>query len=115
MTSVKTEKYKRAQEKVRKIRGFHSHFIAFIIVNIIIFIIKTNIYRVLSNTLDTVDFNFGSWLNWNFGITVILWALVLLIHGLYVHDFKLKIIKEWEERKIRQIIEKENKNNPNRI
>jgi len=99
------EKYERARKKVNDIKGFHKHLTAYIIVNIILLLIKANIMDAFSD--HEFDWNFESWLRWNTYGTAILWGIGLLIHGLYVYRHKFGFLKNWEERKIREIIEKE--------
>jgi len=46
-------------------------------------------------------------LDWNVYLTPALWGIGLAMHGIYVFHGKIKFIKSWEERKINEIIEKE--------
>ena len=107
METKKRLKYRRAKKKVKDIKGFYKHVTAFVIVNIIFFIFKTRIFqRVLSET-NTADFNIESWLNWNYGINMLLWGIVLLTHGLYAHRYKFSFIKSWENKKMRELMNKD--------
>lgn len=99
------EKYDNARKKVNAIKGFHSHLTAYIIVNIVLLLLKANVVSALAD--QDIDWNFEKWLNWNSWGTVIFWGIGLLIHGLYVYRHKFRFLKNWEERKIREILEEE--------
>ncbi len=99
------EKYDNARKKVNAIKGFHSHLTAYIVVNIVLLLLKANVISALAD--QDIDLNLERWLQWNSWSTVILWGIGLLIHGIYVYRHKFKFLKNWEERKIREIIEEE--------
>ena len=103
------EKYERARKKVDAIKGFHKHITAYIIVNFFLFVIKSNIMSAFAD--KQFDWNFDSWLQLNTYGTLVLWGIGLGIHGLYVYRHKFKFIRNWEDRKIREIMEKEENEN----
>ena len=103
------DKYERAKKKVNAIKGFHKHLTAYIIVNFILILIKTNIMTAFAD--KEFDWNFEAWLQWNTWGTVVLWGIGLAIHGIYVYRHKFKFLRNWEERKIREIIQKEEEEN----
>jgi len=106
MKDTEQTKYDRAKKKVDAIKGFYKHLRAYVIVNLIILIIKINIVNYISGgDLDTI--NFHKMLDWNVYLTPALWGIGLAMHGIYVFHGKIKFIKSWEERKINEIIEKE--------
>lgn len=106
MKNSEETKYDRAKKKVDAIKGFYSHLKAYIIVNVILFILKANIVSYIAGgELDTVDFH--KMLDWNTYITPVLWGIGLALHGIYVFHGKIGLIKNWEERKIRAYMEKE--------
>lgn len=107
------EKYDQARKKVNAIKGFHSHLTAYIIINVVLLILKADVISALADA--DIDFNFEKWLHWNSWGTAILWGIGLLIHGLYVYRNKFKFLKNWEERKIREIIEKEDAEQRNKF
>ncbi|MCW5519773.1 2TM domain-containing protein [Aureitalea sp. L0-47] len=107
-TSVQ-EKYERARKKVDAIKGFHKHITAYIIVNIFLILIKTNVISAFGDKEFVLKLD--PWMELNTYGTLIIWGIVLGIHGLYVYRHKFKFLKRWEERKIREIIEKEEKEN----
>ena len=103
------EKYDRARKKVKDIKGFHSHLTAYIIVNIIFLLIRGRVLEIFYSEGATWDLDV--WLRWNMWGTAVLWGIGLAIHGIYVYRHKFRFLKRWEERKIREILEKEERDN----
>lgn len=93
---VNQERYDRARKRVKRITGFYSHLVVFIIVNIMIVII--NIQQ-----LDPGE----SYFKWQNFTTLFLWGIGVMAHGLSVFMPTIVLGKNWEERKIREIMEKE--------
>ena len=104
------EKYERAKKRVKQIKGFYGHLRLYILINLMILIGR---YLVLEYLIDpsvqTEDFN--NWLNWNTYISPILWGIALTIHGLVVFSNHFPIFnKNWEEKKIRELMKEEEQN-----
>lgn len=92
-------RYKEAQKEVKKIKGFYTHAIVYIVVNI--FIVYVNI-----SNLDEGE----TYFHWKNFTTAIFWGLGLLAHGLSVFLPTIVLGKDWEERKIREFMENERSN-----
>ncbi|WP_295220803.1 2TM domain-containing protein, partial [uncultured Chryseobacterium sp.] len=89
ITGDKDKAYERAEKRVKEIKGFYGNLISYCIV--IPFLIIIN----LITTPDNIWFFFPM-LGWGIGVTA---------HGMSV----FAIGKKWEERKIREILEKRNR------
>ena len=91
----KEEAYLRAQKKVKDMEGFYWHAAVYIIVNLFLIFI--------------IGFNSGSF--WHFGTfaTPIFWGIGLLFHFLSVFGKDFIFGKNWEERKIKEYMDKEKK------
>ena len=86
------ERYRRAKERVEEIKSFYSHLFIYIIVNLALFII---------NMLTSPN---SLWFYWPlFG-----WGIGLLIHAFSVFGTKM-FLKDWEEKKIKELMEKDKK------
>lgn len=107
MESFDRDKYERARKKVDAIKGFHSHLKAFIIINLFILLIRANFLSLFR--IDSFDPQFERWLDWNVWGTFVIWGIALLLHGIYVYRFNFGFIKRWEERKIREYLNQQNK------
>lgn len=94
----KENAYLRAEKRVKELKGFYWHAFWYVVVNIFIFIMIGR----------------GSgWNIWHFGTlaTPLFWGIGLGFHALSVFGKNLVFSKDWEERKIREYMEDENKHN----
>ncbi len=91
------ERYNIAYKRVKRIKGFYVHALVYVLVNI--FIVTKNYY---GNTQSNP--NFWSWINFN---TALFWGIGLAAHGLSVFGKNIFFGKNWEERKIQELMEKE--------
>ena len=86
------ERYYEAQKKVKEIRGFYEHLMVYILCNPIVIVV---------NLMTSPGY---LWFIW----CVMGWGIGLIAHGLKAFEFSPFFNKEWEERKIQEILEKEN-------
>jgi hypothetical protein len=99
---AKEEKYLKAKKKVESIKGFYRHLVVYMIVNGVITIVKIISNMGNGDSLNEAIFNIGTFVQW------VPWGIGLLIHGLVVFEvFKFLLGKNWEERKIKELMEKE--------
>ena len=87
----KDESYIRAKNRVEEVKGFYSHLITYIIVNVFLAII---------NFFTTPGF-------WWFLFISFFWGIGLVAHGSSVFLKKGIFSKEWEDKKIKEYMEKE--------
>ena len=92
-------KYQEALKRVKKIKGFYTHAIVYVIINIMIVII--NIQNL--NEGETY-FQFKNFM------TAFFWGIGLLAHGLSVFVPNWIMGQNWEDRKIKEFMEKEKAN-----
>ena len=80
------KKLLRAQARVKELKRFYSHLI---------------LYLVIMGLLFFIDYSDGGnwWVQW----PIIGWGIFVVIHGINVS----KIGKNWEDKKIEEIMEKE--------
>lgn len=85
-------KYKRAQARVKQLRHFYTSVVTFVFVNILLVII--NYFSDPTNL-------------WFYWVTAI-WGLVLIVQAVNTFTIRNKQIgDDWEERKIKELLEKE--------
>ena len=96
--SMKKVQYQEALRRVKKIKGFYIHLLVYIMVNTLI---------VFTNSND--DFFNGNKDFWIFETfsTALFWGIGLTAHGLSVFGRNLFFGENWEERKIKEFMEKE--------
>jgi hypothetical protein len=92
-------KYQEALKRVKKIKGFYTHAIVYVIINIMIVII--NIQNL--NEGETY-FQFKNFM------TAFFWGIGIVAHGLSVFVPNWIMGQNWEERKIKEFMEKEKAN-----
>lgn len=99
-----SEKYLRAQKRVKAIKGFYWHFAIYIIVCLFITISKVNRNILNGESLwDSIwdTSTFFVWIPWGVGVA---------FHALGVFGIPFLFNKEWEEQKIKKFMEEEEKN-----
>jgi len=98
------QNYIKAKKRVKEIKGFYIHLSTYVIINI--FISGVIIYGLISSgdSLNETISNFGVYSTWIF------WGIGIFFHWLGVFGFKsLGFGKDWEERKIKEFMDKEEK------
>lgn len=96
----KDARYYAAQKKVKSITGFYIHFTIYVFVNIFLCI---QIYMSSKN-------EFWRWESFS---TALFWGIGILSHGTSVFGSNLLFGKNWEDRKIKEIMEKDKSKNAN--
>jgi hypothetical protein len=92
------ERYQRAAKRVKRIKGFYSHAVVYVVINIMIIVINIQ-------SLDDGE----SYFQWRNFLTLFFWGIGLTAHGLSVFLPNIIMGKDWEENKIKELMEK-NKN-----
>ncbi len=86
------EKYERARKRVKDIKDFYRDLISYAAINLMLIIIN----------LVTSPRNL--WFYW----VTIFWGIAVLLHAIKVFVLKGRFLgEEWEEKKVREIMEKE--------
>lgn len=101
------QKYERAKKRVKEIKGFHNHLLAYLIVNIFLIVGRLVVLQYVD--FENKDEGFQDWMAWNTYLMPILWGIGLMIHGLVVFKLKGQYFKNWEEKKIKEIMDNEEK------
>ncbi|MEZ4787571.1 MAG: 2TM domain-containing protein [Flavobacterium haoranii] len=89
-------RYKEAQKRVKRIKGFYTHATIYVVVNIMIFVINAREIPAGESIFQ-----------WRTLMTPLFWGIGLLSHGLSVFLPNYILGKDWEERKIKEFMEKE--------
>jgi hypothetical protein len=87
------EKYEEAKKRVKELKDFYRNLITYVAVNIFLIVI---------NLITSPD---SLWFYW----VTIFWGIGIVLHASKVFILKGKFLgKEWEEKKIKEMMEKEN-------
>lgn len=84
-------RYLNAQKRVREIRSFYAHLISYVAVNVVIII-----FNILYHELGYMKIIVNQF------YSLIIWGIIVLIHAGFVF-----FGKDWEQRKIRKLMDKE--------
>jgi len=100
---IKEDNYLRAKKKVKALKGFYWHLAIYIVINGF-----NTVNRVFVN-MNHGDSYIDALLSIEMFFIWVPWGLGLLIHGLVVFDvFSFLLGKNWEQRKIKELMEKDN-------
>jgi hypothetical protein len=90
------ELYKLAQKRIKEIKGFYIHLIVYVVVNIFLFVINSSLL-----SKGNINIHFG-----NFNLAFF-WGIGVAAHCASVFGPNLFLGKKWEEKKIKEILDKE--------
>jgi hypothetical protein len=115
MSDYNQEKaYGKAKKRLEDEKGFYTHLTVYIVINIVLLFFMSKLTAFIG--ADPNDPDFKNWKLWNTFLTPILWGIALLGHGLWVFKekfflkkfFKKSIFsKDWEDRKIKEFMDKD--------
>ena len=86
-------KYQQAKKRVNEVKGFYIHLLIYLLVNIGLIITR---HAIKGEKFGSVDNYY----------TAFFWGVGLLAHGLSVFLPNFILGKDWEARKIRQLMDK---------
>ncbi|MEX0315023.1 MAG: 2TM domain-containing protein [Allomuricauda sp.] len=96
-------KYERATKRVKELKGFYNHLKIFVIINGLFYLIKSGwLTPIMPDGFPTEAYYFD-WIDAN----VLIWGVIVVIHGLTLYRHKLPFVKKWEERQIKKIMEQD--------
>ena len=84
------DRFELAKKRVDDLKGFYQHLLSFVMVNVILFLI------------DVATSPGDYWFYW----VTLFWGIGLFSHGMAVFGFNGILGRDWEERKIREYMEK---------
>jgi uncharacterized integral membrane protein len=95
---IEKDRYERATKRVKRIKSFYTHAVVYVVINIMIVIINIQ-------NMDAGE----SYFQWQNFTTLFFWGIGLLAHALSVFTPNFFLGKDWEERKIKELMEKDKK------
>lgn len=95
---ISQERRDKAVKQVKKIKGFYSHLLVFIVINLMIVVINVQ-------NLEPGE----SYFQYRNFITLGSWGIGLAAHGLSVFLPGFILGKDWEERKIKELMKDDEK------
>ena len=97
------EHFLRAKRRVKAIKGFYTHLMIYLFMNLIISTINMFFNHDIhdSKTFFMALTHFSTYMTW------IIWGIGLLAHGINVFWLTSSRYSKWEERKIQEIMKQE--------
>lgn len=99
MENLDEIKYQEAVKRVKKIKGFYTHLAVYMVINIALLILK---FQKLDESESIFKLNYFS--------TPFFWGIGLAAHGLSVFLPTMLLGQNWEEKKIKELMDKEKNN-----
>ena len=93
-------KYLNAKKRVKQVKGFYIHALVFVLVNAFIIMMKVINRQHVAGEPQIKISQF---------LTIIIWGVGLVAHGLSVFLPNFILGKNWEEKKIRELMDKDKK------
>ena len=93
-------KYLNAKKRVKQVKGFYIHALVFVLVNAFIIMMKVINGQHVAGEPQIKISQF---------LTIIIWGVGLVAHGLTVFLPNFILGKNWEEKKIRELMDKDKK------
>jgi hypothetical protein len=91
VAEIEDERYKAAKARVQQLRAFYTHLATFVVINI---------FLIVLNLITDPD---ELWFYW----VTLGWGVGLVLHGLQVFGSGSIFGRGWEERKIKQYMERD--------
>jgi hypothetical protein len=90
-------KYELAYKRVKRIKGFYIHVLVYVLVNT---------FNIVS-TYNSSELGSEIFIRWETFSTALFWGIGLLAHGLSVFGRDLFFGSDWEEKKIKEFMDKD--------
>ena len=97
-SNLEEQKYIRAKKKVKAIKGFYVHLTVYILVNLFLII-----------TRSFSDGGFEDLWQWQTYNTAIFWGIGIVFHAFNVFGMNFLLGSNWEDRKIKEMMDKDKK------
>jgi hypothetical protein len=87
--NTEDKKYQKARERVRRLRGFYIHLVVYVLINTMLFLLN------IATSPDIL------WFYW----PLLGWGIGIAMHAFFVFGFGRWFGPDWEENKIKEIME----------
>jgi len=107
MKTKPTTKFGRAKQRLKSVKAFYSHLIVFVLIACITLLIRSAVLAFFIG--KTSDPNFVTWIDLNIFINLAIWGAIVIIHAFWIFGHTIPFFKNWEEQKIKEYMEEEDK------
>lgn len=92
-----------AKKRVAEIKGFFRHLKIFLVVNGGLFILKKGwLLPLLPDGFPQETYYF-EWVD----LHIVIWGIILAVHGITLYRHKITFLKKWEDRQIKKYMDEE--------
>lgn len=95
--------YQRAKKRTEALRKFYKHLIIYVVVNIVISSYKVNEYLDKGYSFEEALFNIDTLAVW------VVWGVFVLLQAFRTFNPSMVLGTDWEERKIREYMDENNR------
>jgi len=110
METKKFQKYERAVKHVRELKEFYQHVAVYVGFVILLLIFKDRIVDFILTNTENTSSGFLDWIHVNINLIPFLWGAAVLAHGIYVFRWKFTFFRDWEAKKIQELMEEGEQN-----
>ncbi|MEM1256999.1 MAG: 2TM domain-containing protein [Bacteroidota bacterium] len=103
MTKSIETKRELAKKRVAEYKGFFRHLKVFIFINGLFYLFKTGWLESIMPEGFPQEAYYFDWVDLN----VIIWGVILIVHGLTLYRHRLTFLKKWEDRQIRKYMDQD--------
>lgn len=90
--------FKEAQKRVKAIKGFYVHLVVYLVINPVVFILNTRNDGIIEGLTELSSYS-----------SMFFWGIGLVAHWASVFGPNFLFGKEWEERKIKELMDRDKK------
>ncbi|MFK5983233.1 MAG: 2TM domain-containing protein [Flavobacteriaceae bacterium] len=94
-----SRKYKKAKKRVKEVKDFYTHLTVYITVNLVLIAINLGVFQSGFTDIEIPK--------WPMFTTPFFWGIGLFFHWLKVFKENISFLKNWEDRKIQEYLDKE--------
>ena len=101
-------RYLKALKRVKQIQGFYWHLFLYLATVIAVAVVIYGGFEEKGGIFQLINYIHVDYIYWNvywFWMPFAIWGIVVLIQGIYLFGFR----SDWEERKIRELMAKDEK------
>lgn len=99
MDNYNETKYNKAKKRVKEVKDFYIHLTVYITINLILIIINLGVFQSGFSGIEIPK--------WPMFTTPFFWGIGLFFHWVTVFKDKFALLKNWEDRKIKEYLDKE--------
>ena len=101
------ERLENARKRVELIKALFNHVSTFLTVFIILSVLYVIKVEPVVRFRESLNAEVLQWIDFNILAGLGIWALVLLIHGLVVFNYRFSFLRNWEARQLEKLMKEE--------